>query len=111
MPSKILKNARIKQNVLPEEATEKMFDHAINNKKEFAEQVLSMLTNNNTIEEIKLQAERAYSSGAIDISELTKENFSTAKATLSVIFQNLTWQFAPLTKEGREIVKNLSKFI
>lgn len=78
---------------------------------EFVAQVQELLEINDVQNRIKELSRKAYNSGAIDVSNLKAGDFRTAKATLSAIFQELSWQHKPFTDEGKETVKNLTNFL
>ncbi len=54
---------------------------------------------------------KAISSGAIDSSQIKREDYTTAKVLLSIYFENLSMQFAPLSQSAKEEKENLTYFI
>jgi len=56
------------------------------------------------------EAERLINSGGIDLSEEQKESFYVPKIILSVALENLSEQFAPISRSGCEIADNLKEF-
>ncbi len=52
----------------------------------------------------------AIKSGAFNISDY-EDNFLLAKIVLSAVYSEMSWQYEPLTKDGKKEVENLKKFL
>lgn len=80
-------------------------------KAEFKKQVKNLIKTADVDYMIDKSIDKLMNSGAIDLSSLNKDDFSTAKAVLSVIYENLSYNFQPLTPEGKKERDNLSLII
>lgn len=84
---------------------------SINNSKEFRLQVDVLLEKNNVHETILNLAEKAYNSGCMNTENIQGDDFSSAKAVLSAIFDKLSDEFKPFSNELRNTTNNLKKII
>jgi hypothetical protein len=74
---------------------------------EFKNSVKALLRNSDFEKDI----DKAINCGAIDVENQNPEDFTTRKALVCVILRNAANQWAPISKEGRDEVKNLERFI
>ncbi|MFH1031167.1 MAG: hypothetical protein V1767_01150 [Chloroflexota bacterium] len=61
-------------------------------------------------EAIKKKVAELYHSGAIEPSTYREDDYTLAKILMTVTLKDQAWQYMPLSKEGKTIVKNLEHF-
>ena len=59
--------------------------------------------------EVNKRAAHLLNSGAIDLVG-KEDNYLLPKMVLAACFENVAWQFHPLSEEGKEELANLRKF-
>jgi len=75
--------------------------------KEFKSSVLALLRNS----EFEKKIDKAMLCGAIDVESQDPNDYTTRKALAHVILKSCSDDWEPLTKQGKDEVKNLEKFI
>ena len=61
--------------------------------------------------DIESKIAQAINSGAIDVESIEPEQYAEVKAIAHAVIMSVASDFAPLTKEGKGISKNLQLFI
>lgn len=71
---------------------------------------------NRTMNYISLNADfqglvlKAISSGAIDVDAIEDDDYTAIKAIASAVFSEISDNLRPISREGKEMVKNIQKF-
>jgi len=76
-------------------------------KQEFDEKLNELINQIPNI--IHKKADEYWRSGAFDANDY-QDDFILPKAVICSAISEVKWQFHPLSKEGKELVKNLEKF-
>lgn len=84
---------------------------AIKNSTEFRTHVDVLLERNEVHKTILDLAEKAFKSGGMETENIDSDDFSSAKAVLCAIFDKLSNEFRPFSKDLRHTSENLKKFI
>ncbi|OPX89044.1 MAG: hypothetical protein A4E53_01652 [Pelotomaculum sp. PtaB.Bin104] len=58
---------------------------------------------------LREECARLYSCGALNVEEY-EDNYLLPKIILCVALKNQSWQYRPLTQEGKKEAKNLERF-